>query len=89
MTVYDLAALRMCADEACDAAFKDESCRHDAINWGDLACVTAEHYNNDGGDAGYRVWIEEADPGAINLRNFILDHLAKAGFVDVDVITEW
>jgi hypothetical protein len=87
--LYDLAALRQCAQDAVDAAEADPGSRHDAVNWADLDCVGAEHYTGDDGGEGFRVWIEEADPGAWRLREFVANYLAARGFAGVDIMTEW
>lgn len=87
--VPHLQSLRQCADSACDAAWHDESCKADAVNWGDFGCVGAEAYVAEDGTHGLRVLIEEADPGCVNVRNFVRDYLAKRGWHGVDVATEW
>lgn len=87
--VPKLKALRECADSACDAAWHDQSCQKDAVNWGDFGCVSAEAYVTEDGDQGLRVLIEEADPSCVNVHNFVRQWLADRGWVGVDVVTEW
>lgn len=87
---YDLKALELCADAAVvEAETQIERFEGEAINWGDVGCVGAEWYVGADDNTGYRVWIEEADPAAYRLRDFIRGHLARHGFVDVDVMLEW
>jgi hypothetical protein len=74
---------------ACDAAWHDESCKDDAINWGDFDCVGAEFYIDNDGETGYRVRIEEADPTCTNVHKFVGAYLAERGFANVEVRTEW
>ena len=87
---YNLMALKECADDATLDAFdhiKDfAGC---AINWGDLSCVGAERYVTEQGTVGHRVWIEECDPAAYQLRDFVREWLTHRGFIDVDVMLEW
>ena len=40
-------------------------------------------------NTGYRVIIEEAAPEACKLGAFVRQYLARNGFVDVNVVTEW
>lgn len=87
---YDLKALELCADAATfEAETQIGRFEGEAINWGDIGCVGAEWYVGADDNTGYRVWIEEADPAAYRLRDFIREHLARHGFVDVDVMLEW
>lgn len=86
---YDLTILRRAADLACDMAIKDPHRPAGAINWADLSCTRAERYQDDSGEIGYRVLIEEADPGAIELIEYISDKLTEMGCPDVEVVTEW
>lgn len=68
----------------------DESLAQATVNWADLHCV----------DAGMRigihdeepvlyVTISEADPSNPALCQFVADHLANHGHMDVEVIAEW
>lgn len=85
---YELKALREAADQACDRAFS-MTWHRSAINWGDFGCVSAEHWNDDGGEEGYRVLLEEADPSNQEVGEFIAGELAKAGFHNIEVVFEW
>jgi hypothetical protein len=52
--------------------------------------VDVEHYQSFAYERqGYRVLIEEADPAATELHEFIADRLFRAGFSSVEVVTEW
>jgi hypothetical protein len=86
---YDLSALRDAADRACDQAYQSREHIDDAINWGDLACVKATKWVDDEGNEGYAVLIEEASPDATELCAYVSAKLFDAGFVDVEVLTEW
>ncbi len=57
----------------------------DAINWGNLQC-TVVTINNE--RDGYKAIIEEADPGAYNLKNYIENLLQRWGW-NVEIQTEW
>lgn len=87
---YDLIALRDCADLACTAARTDcPDCLTQAINWADLGCHSAECYVDEFGNVGHRVWIEEADPSAYHLRDFVRGYLSRHGYESVDVMLDW
>lgn len=86
---YDLQALRACADAACSAALGDPRTKGEAVNFGDLHCVSAARVCSDDGVVNQRVVIEEADPSCEGLRSIISEHLAAAGFHDVDVVIQW
>jgi len=51
-----------------------------AVNWGDLKCVYVEK--------AYVVYVEEADPTAYSLQQYIEKEMKKKGY-KVKVITEW
>lgn len=87
MTDYNLEALRKCADDATDAAMRDPDSKNWCVNWGDIACVSAQKFNDDGGHEGYRVVLEEAS--CYHLSQFVKEYLEQRGFVGVEVITEW
>lgn len=67
--------------------------RHDgvigAINWGDLSCVGTEQFVDDGGETGYRCYVEEADPGCDELQSYVAAYVFKKMGVTVEVRTEW
>ena len=84
-----LRALRRTAEMACEYAVRKRKTIDGPINWGDLRPVSVEHYESDDGGEGFRVNIEEAAPDAYELRRFIEAYLAKRGFPDVEVKTEW
>lgn len=60
-----------------------------AINWADLACREVRKWTDDTGDSGYTVYIEEADPEAAALQQFVQEWVAAVGFIDVEVVTAW
>jgi nucleotide-binding universal stress UspA family protein len=80
-------------DEAVEALEVAKSNPYDidgAINWGNLHVVDVEFYRSLGHEReGYRVLIEEADPYAPELHEFIATRLQDAGFLCVEVVTEW
>ena len=87
-----LSNLITATNEACDNAVGAELLgrfRWAAVNWADLSCHSAEFYMNEYGSFGYRVYIEEADPNNLELQAFIGGELAKLGFPEVTVLTEW
>lgn len=87
---YNLIALRKATDDACAAAWEDcVECRDEAVNWADLKCAGAEWFVDDDGVPGHRVWVEEADPAAYRLRDFVAGYLERAGFAGVHVMLEW
>lgn len=77
------------ACEACEACRADETCKQEAVNWGDFGCVGAEWYIDDEGNTGARVLIEEADPSCYHVQKFIGEYLALRGFGRVEVRAEW
>lgn len=87
---HNLIALRKATDDACAAAWEDcAECRGEAVNWADLKCAGAEWYVDDDGVPGHRVWVDEADPAAYRLRDFVAEYLERAGFAGVHVVLEW
>ena len=87
--VEKLVALKKCAEDGCDAAFKDEDCRKDAVNWSDFGCIEASYFVNDDGETGLKVLLEEADPNCPNVQAFVAAWLFERGFENVEVWTEW
>ena len=79
--------LRRLANEALDAA--EVAGIEDAVNWGNLSCVEAALVLTDEGRSSYWVIIEGASPDAYNLVTYVEDWLAKRGWTDVVVLTEW
>lgn len=82
-----LRLLRDATDAALDRAKGDDI--QDAVNWADLGCTRAEHFEDHEGRAGWRVWIEEAAPEADQLKEFVRGDLAEHGWPGVEVVTEW
>jgi len=59
------------------------------VNWGDLKCNNAESWCDVYGDNGLRVTIDEASPDANEFKKAVSDGLVAAGWVGVEVVTEW
>jgi len=59
--------------------------RNEAINWGDLGVVEIVQRG------ATLIYIEEVDPGACHLHNYILIKLKELGFETekIAIITEW
>jgi hypothetical protein len=57
-----------------------------AVNWGDLRCVDVEMSLIDG---HVTVTIEEASPEAVDLCRFVAKELARRGYEEIAVRTEW
>lgn len=87
--MYNLKALREAADKACEEAFTKRKEFHEAINWGDLGCISARYIVDDEGNEFYQVIIDEAAPECSKFHGFICEWLCIAGFPDVEVLTEW
>ncbi len=68
---------------------KEHHHRDWVANWMSFRCVSAESYINSEGEEGHRVYIEEADPNNMALKQYIWIKLQEVGFDDVEVITEW
>jgi hypothetical protein len=91
--IADLAALEVEAEKACRAAYRKRKTMQDAVNWADLHVVSVEQvaqlYRGELQPGFFRVWIEEAAPDSYLLCQYVIDYLAKRGFPDVEVKTEW
>lgn len=61
----------------------------DAVNWGDLRCIDAQHVITVDGEEYDRVIISEAAPDAVHLHQFIRNGLTDRGFGGVEISTEW
>jgi hypothetical protein len=57
-----------------------------AVNWADLRCVDVEMSLIDG---HVTVTIEEASPEAVDLCRYVAKELARRGYEEVAVKTEW
>lgn len=60
-----------------------------AVNYGDLHCTAALRCEDEYGEITYRVEIEEVAPDAYKLAEYVAKHLAKQGYKDIEVHTEW
>jgi hypothetical protein len=56
------------------------------VNWADLRCVDVEMSLLDG---HVTVTIEEAAPEAVDLCRFVSEELARRGYEEIAVRTEW
>ena len=81
--------LKVATDEAIATAKDRVELRREAINWGDLSCIRAEYCEDNEGLEDYRVWIEEASPTCSEFQKFITEELAKEGYLNIEVCTEW
>ncbi len=81
---HELYTLKCCTNDILVAAI--ESDVGGPVNWGDLRCVSAELYIDDDGDCGYRVYIEEASPDAMELRDWVTKRLVESGYSGVGVV---
>jgi len=88
MTLAQLQELRAATDAAIGALPKSRA-KYGAVNFGDLHCVQAAWVTTDSEEAYAEVEIEEADPAASDFQQAIATELAKAGWADVRVKTEW
>ena len=87
---YDLKKLKKAAIEACDLAQMEKSLfENEAINWGSLACFSAEYCEDDDGDIFYRIWMSEAAPESSKFHQYIRNVLDKKGCKKIRVATEW
>lgn len=59
------------------------------VNWGDLRCVEVSYVVRDEGRPYFNVLIEEASPDASELQQFVLDAIARRGYMNVEVETAW
>ena len=84
-----LQRLRAATDAALTAAFAHREDIGGAVNWADLRCLEARVFTSDDGETGLQVFIEEAAPDAQELQEFVGEHLRQAGFLVVEVVTEW
>ena len=61
----------------------------DAVNWVDLRCIQAKHWNDNNGDSGIQLIFCKAYPNAAILQEYIRTELKKLNYVGIEVITEW
>lgn len=88
-TVFFL--LRGIVEDAIECAKKGprEPFAGDPINWGAIRCAGVEYWEDDSGDNGYRVTIDECSPSCSKLQLYIGKALADSGYPHVEVRTEW
>lgn len=85
---YDLIELHAATNRAIALAHNDKSIGG-PVNWGDLKCIDARKWQNNYGETGYSVLIDEASPEADQFCTFIHKKLAEFGFQGIEVNTEW
>lgn len=76
-------------DKVIHLAFNVKKAFCEPINWADLQCVAAGRMVRWNGDEYDVVHIEEASPECPIFQTFVNEHLARAGYPDVEVRTEW
>lgn len=87
---YDLKKLKQVASDACKkACAQHQDFGSDPVNWADFDCTAAYFQIDDEGDESYMVTLEEASPGCRLVLQFVARELEAAGFVDVNIETEW
>ena len=84
-----LLKLKAETEKICADAVKDKGEIGGAVNWADLHCHWSEFYRDSEGDSGFRVYIEESAPYNVELQKYISDKLNEAGFINIEIITEW
>lgn len=67
---------------------KPEDFRGEAVNWGDLSCVTVGIALTDD-PVSWEATVEEAAPGCMGFSSHIQEELSRRGHPDVWVRTEW
>ncbi len=77
--------IRVIIDKACDDALNMDDFSDEAINWGDLGCVSVSVDI----DGSYYASIEEASPTCRKFPQYVYDKLYESGFSRVEVRTEW
>lgn len=85
--ISNLKLIKTCAQKHLDAARSADV--RGPVNWGDLKVVSAEYVMDDDENESYRVLIEEADPGAFELQEYVQTGLRNDGIECVQVVTEW
>jgi hypothetical protein len=89
MSDEELIKLRAATDDAIGIVETSEPRVSSAVNWADLHCLQAAWVRTDTGEHYAEVTIEEAAPEAYEFQAAIAAELAKAGWPDVRVVTEW
>lgn len=86
-----LKRLKYATDSVLQSArrLRNSSLKDEAVNWADLFCSSAEYRVDDEGHEYYAVKVEEADPSASKLAQYVHAGLKKRGYVNVAVETEW
>jgi len=82
-----LVKLRQATDDAIGVVEAGE--RRGPVNWADLSCRQAAWVTTDEGESYAEVKIEEASPDATEFQEAIRAELARSGWPNVEVVTEW
>ena len=88
MTIDQLKELRAACNSALEQIKASDARPSGAINWADLRCVSAEWVIDDSGAEFPQVFIEEAEPGALELCSAIAAAL-EGRWPGVRVVAEW
>lgn len=91
MNQSQLKQLRIATDNAIAIVAERKPRVAGAINWADLSCHQAALIiTTDKGQTYVEVTIEEASPEAAGeFREAVAKELAKAGWLNISVLTEW
>lgn len=90
-TIARLQQLRDATDRILkrDADELHRICDKEAVNWADLRCPEARHILDSDRMEYDQVLIEEVSPSSYFLAKAVQERLAKEGYPNVYVITEW
>jgi hypothetical protein len=86
MTKGEAIALQATVNDVLALAVERRSTIGGDVNWADLRCVDVQVSMLDG---VVTVMIEEASPEAVNLCRFVAEELARRGYDEIAVRTEW
>jgi hypothetical protein len=89
MSENKLKRLRRATDDAIGAVEMSGLQIHGAVNWADLHCLQAAWVSTDDGYSYAEVTIEEASPDAVEFQHAVEMELARRGWPDIHVVTEW
>ena len=83
------AMIRQLATDALRAAISDGACLAEPINWHSVRVSSVQYFEDDHGESGYTVIIDEASPSCSNLQLFVAKRMLEAGLGSIEVRTEW
>ena len=75
-------------NEACEKANGAKETREDAVNWSGLGTTSVMFCFHKNGESYWFCEVEEADPAAFNLRQFLWEYCQSKGF-NVRIETRW